>query len=157
MRRKPFIRFTLGLSIICATQAPAQAVGHSNFHLKVVTSTCSKSEISGGEAHIKKQMSAFKSKNLSKAYSYASKEFKVSKSSKQFEEIIQTNYPMLIGHKNYSITYCDKSSQLYMFILNLVDSKNASWEVRYLLSNFKGIWGVEAAAAAPIDTTKLKP
>ena len=63
---------------------------------------------------------------------------------------------MLLDYKNYKVTSCDKKGQFFMFILELLDKQGSAWEVRYLLSNPKGVWGVEAAAALPIESPKLK-
>ena len=123
---------------------------------KVSSTTCSKNEISLGSAHISKQLNAFNTRNFAKAYSFASKEFRSSKTSKQFEEIITTKYSMLLNFKNFKVTSCDKGGQFFMFTLELLDKKGSAWEVRYLLSNTNGVWGVEAAAVSPIDSPKLK-
>lgn len=152
--RVAFIGTLVG--VLIANLPPAFSSQKLNMDTKVSSATCSKNEISLGSTHISKQLNAFNSRNFAKAYSFASKEFRSSKTSKQFEEIITTKYSMLLNFKNFRVTSCDKSGQFFMFTLDLLDKKGTSWEVRYLLSNTNGVWGVEAAAVSQIDSPKLK-
>lgn len=154
-----FLRGSVTASAVVILMSFAQSafsVQNLGKETKVVSSTCSKSEISLGSAHISKQMSAFKIRNFASAYSFASKEFQSSKTLKDFEQIISSKYSMLLDYKNYKVTSCDKKGQFFMFILELLDKQGSAWEVRYLLSNTKGVWGVEAAAVFPLDSLKLK-
>lgn len=143
-------------ALVCVIFNVQAAQATSKFETETKVVSCSKNEQSQGIAHISKQLNAFNTRNFAKAYSFASKEFRSSKTSKQFEEIITTKYSMLLNFKNFKVTSCDKGGQFFMFTLELLDKKGSAWEVRYLLSNTSGVWGVEAAAVSPIDSPKLK-
>ena len=146
----------LSVLILMSFGQSAYSVQNLTKESKVVSSTCTKGDIALGSAHIAKQIGAFKFRNLSSAYSFASKEFRSSKTLKEFEQIISSKYSMLLDYKNYKVTSCDKKGQFFMFILELLDKQGSAWEVRYLLSNPKGVWGVEAAAASLIESPKIK-
>ena len=149
-------RVLTSFGLVCALFDVQASQAASKFKTEAKVVSCSKNEQSLGSAHISKQLNAYNSRNFAKAYSFASKEFRSSKTSKQFEEIISTKYSMLLNFKNFKVTSCEKSGQFFMFTLELLDKKGSAWEVRYLLSNTSGVWGVEAAAVSPIDSPKLK-
>ena len=145
------LAFALGFGRFI-TSANAESMARDS---KIASTTCSKEEIANGTSHISKQLNAFRLNNIQKAYTYASKDFKSSKNLKQFEELIKTGYPMLIGSKNFQIVSCDKISQLFMFVLNLSDKSQQLWEMRYLISYRGGAWGVEAATITQASNTKI--
>lgn len=115
---------------------------------------CSQEEIAGGAAWITGQLNAFGSDDPSAAYNFASEQFRQGVSLENFVAIISGQYSALLTLKSFDIGRCVAINEGYVFQVDLIDNKNKSFTMQYVLSKVDGQWGVDAAT---IVENKIDP
>ena len=94
---------------------------------------------------INTQMAAFRSKNLPKAYSVTSKLFKSKFSQKDFSNLIQKYYPLLLVNTRVAPGLCLRDGNQAQIIVQVFDAKNNNLALNYKLGFEKGMWAIDGA------------
>lgn len=139
----------LSTSACSSTTSESEPSSGKNELLVQPTPTCSTEEFSGGSDWIKGQIKAFGDADPKKAYSYASERFQATTSLENFEAIIISQYGMLLDIRNFKILSCDKSDDLFIYTLELIDNESNSYVMEYAISYLDNRWGVEGASISP--------
>ena len=94
---------------------------------------------------INTQMAAFRSKNLPRAYSITSKLFKSKFSQKDFSNLIQMYYPLLLVNTKVTPGVCLRDGNQAQIIVQVFDSKSNNLALNYKLGFEKGKWSIDGA------------
>jgi hypothetical protein len=118
--------------------------------------SCSQSEIDGGSAWIKGQLSAFSKQDFESAYSFASTSFQSGISLEQFTAIISSGYGFLLNSRTNSVNNCIKKGNNFLFDVQVTAASGVDYPMVYGLEKTTDAWGINAATVAT-DTAEQEP
>ncbi len=106
---------------------------------------CTSMEKDQGSKVIINQLKALAVKDMKRAYSFASANFRQVTTLERFKNIIDGNYSMLYKLTKYQVKDCVKAQGLFIYSLVIMNQNGLHYTTKYALSNLNGKWGVEGA------------